>query len=69
VSRRRLALDRPHLVSHYEGPLGKVYFELVGICHEYSAMVDCYEYSAMVDSVFARHIDHVLADGMLRPLD
>jgi hypothetical protein len=40
--------------------VGKVFFELVGIC---------YEYSALVDSVFARHIDHVLADGTLRPLD
>lgn len=40
--------------------IGNVYFELVGIC---------YEYSAMVDSVFARHIDHVLADGILRRLE
>jgi hypothetical protein len=38
----------------------KVNFELVGII---------YEYSAMVDSAFARHIDHVLADGTLRPLE
>jgi hypothetical protein len=34
-----------------------VHFELVGII---------YEHSAMIDSVFARHDDHVLADGALR---
>lgn len=40
--------------------IAKVHFELVGII---------YEFSAMVDSAFARHIDNVLADGTLRPLE
>jgi len=38
----------------------KVNFELVGII---------YEYVAMVHTVRARHVDHVLADGTLRPMD
>lgn len=37
----------------------KVGFELVGIIHEYSEMMD---------TVRARHIRHVLADGSLKPL-